>query len=341
MKNILKIICIYVGTVIGAGFASGQEMMTFFSRYREKGFIGIYISIIFFTVISSYVLNYVYAYNIYSYEKWLERIVGKSLCRVLNSMIILFLFSIYCVMLAGTGTLLESFFNCSPLVGAVIMSILLFIIFVSNLEGLGLANMIIVPVIFIGMLILGIRAIGVEAVINIPNSINMTGNYLVSSILYVSYNSIGLVAILFSMRPFMKRRYEGILGALGGSLVLGVMMLIIHKTTNMNYAQLKGAQIPMLEVGKSLGIEFYTMYGIILLGAMFTTAAANGYIVVDYMKKKLKLNHIVVSALFCIITIPLSNFGFKSLVSILYPIFGYIGVFTLIWILYRKIRVLL
>jgi uncharacterized membrane protein YkvI len=330
-----------VGTVIGAGFASGQEMMTFFSRYREKGLIGIYISVIFFIVISSYVLNYVYTYNIYSYEKWLERIVGRSLCKVLNSMIILFLFSIYCVMLAGTGSLIQSFFGCRPLVGASIMSIFLFIIFIYSLEGLGTVNMIIVPIIFMGMLILGIKAIGVKAVVNIPDNINMTGNYLVSSILYVSYNSIGFLAILFSMRPFMKKRYEGILGALGGSLVLGVMMLIIHKTTNMNYVQLKGSQIPMLEVGKSLGLEFYTMYGLILLGAMFTTAAANGYIVLDHMKKKIKLNHILLSGVFCIITIPLSNFGFKRLVSILYPIFGYVGLFTIIWILYRKIRVLL
>jgi len=41
VKNILKVASIYMATVIGAGFASGQEIMQFFSSYYEGGFYGI------------------------------------------------------------------------------------------------------------------------------------------------------------------------------------------------------------------------------------------------------------------------------------------------------------
>ena len=44
MKNILKIVFVIIGTLIGAGFASGKEIYTFFYSYGEKGIFGIIIS---------------------------------------------------------------------------------------------------------------------------------------------------------------------------------------------------------------------------------------------------------------------------------------------------------
>lgn len=36
IKNIYKITFVIIGTIIGAGFASGQEIYTFFNRYGFK-----------------------------------------------------------------------------------------------------------------------------------------------------------------------------------------------------------------------------------------------------------------------------------------------------------------
>ena len=44
MKNILKTVCVIIGTIIGAGFASGQEVYIFFFSHGIKGIIGIVIS---------------------------------------------------------------------------------------------------------------------------------------------------------------------------------------------------------------------------------------------------------------------------------------------------------
>ena len=33
MKNVLKIVFVIIGTTIGAGFASGQEIYLFFNKY--------------------------------------------------------------------------------------------------------------------------------------------------------------------------------------------------------------------------------------------------------------------------------------------------------------------
>ena len=41
MKNTIKAICVIIGTIIGAGFASGKEIYLFFNIYGIKGLYGI------------------------------------------------------------------------------------------------------------------------------------------------------------------------------------------------------------------------------------------------------------------------------------------------------------
>ena len=51
MKNCLKVVFVIIGTLIGAGFASGQEVYLFFYSYGIKGIIGIFISSILMEIV--------------------------------------------------------------------------------------------------------------------------------------------------------------------------------------------------------------------------------------------------------------------------------------------------
>ena len=57
MKNIIKIVMVIMGTLIGAGFASGREIYLFFLEYGYWGIIGIFISGIFTSFIIYITLN--------------------------------------------------------------------------------------------------------------------------------------------------------------------------------------------------------------------------------------------------------------------------------------------
>ena len=59
MKKILKAVFVIIGTLIGAGFASGQEIYLFFFSYGTKGLIGIIIS-------SGLIGLIIYKYNIFT-----------------------------------------------------------------------------------------------------------------------------------------------------------------------------------------------------------------------------------------------------------------------------------
>ena len=64
MKNIFKIVFVIIGTLIGAGFASGQEIYVFFSSYGIEGFIGIIISSVVMGVLIYKTLGIINKYNI-------------------------------------------------------------------------------------------------------------------------------------------------------------------------------------------------------------------------------------------------------------------------------------
>ena len=57
MKNITKVIFVIIGTFIGAGFASGQEIYLFFFKYGINGIIGIIISSLILGIIISKTLR--------------------------------------------------------------------------------------------------------------------------------------------------------------------------------------------------------------------------------------------------------------------------------------------
>lgn len=72
MKNTLKAVVVIIGTLIGAGFASGQEIYSFFNIYQENGLAGIILSCL-ITGIVIYRILKLTSNNINSYNDLLER----------------------------------------------------------------------------------------------------------------------------------------------------------------------------------------------------------------------------------------------------------------------------
>ena len=55
MNNVLKIVFLIIAALIGAGFASGQELYVFFYSYGAKGLLGV--------LVCSFIFGYV-AYKV-------------------------------------------------------------------------------------------------------------------------------------------------------------------------------------------------------------------------------------------------------------------------------------
>ena len=74
MRDILKTIFVIIGTMIGAGFASGQEIYLFFNRYGTMGILGLIISCTLAGIIIYKVFQIVKNKKIHTYSEFLENI---------------------------------------------------------------------------------------------------------------------------------------------------------------------------------------------------------------------------------------------------------------------------
>ena len=76
-KNILKIAFIYTGTLLGAGFATGKELVSFFAIFDKFGIIGFFISCFLLSFCAISILNCVYSTNAITYKDFMSSLFGK------------------------------------------------------------------------------------------------------------------------------------------------------------------------------------------------------------------------------------------------------------------------
>lgn len=131
----------------------------------------------------------------------------------------------------------------------------------------------------------------------------------------------------------IDNKKTAILGGFTGGIILYFLGISILYSMLLYYNEVSHLDIPMLKICENIGETYRKLYGVILWISMFTTALANGFGFVNRVSKG--KNKVLVSALFCISSIPLAKLGFANLVGVIYPIFGAIGftmmVLILIW----------
>ena len=336
-KNWVKIASIYVGTVIGAGFASGREIIEFFGIYGVKGIWGMAISGILFSLIGSLLLIKIYDKKIKGFDELLENLFGKRLGFVMDTIMTFSLYTGFSIMIAGSGAIFREELGFSFNFGIIVMVVCSFIVFLFSLEGLSFINSLLVPLLIIGIIITSFY-LNIREGYNFSNieGVNFTGkgNFLTSSILYVGSNSLIIIVVFSSLFPMLNSRKTAILVGLTGGIILSILGVSILTSMLIYYNEVYTLDIPMLRICNYIGDNYRKLYAIILWIAMFTTALANGFGFMNRISKE--RNRLWITALFCISAIPLANLGFSNLVGVLYPIFGFVGFVVMVFVLTKE-----
>ncbi|WP_353097348.1 hypothetical protein [Tissierella praeacuta] len=333
-KKWMRISSIYVGTVIGAGFASGREIIEFFGVYGIKGVFGLIISGILFSLIGALLLLKIFNNKINGFEELICKLFGRKFGLILNSIMTIFLYTGFSVMVAGSGAIFKEELGLSFNFGIIVMIVMSFIVFLFSLEGLSFINSLLVPLLVIGIVFTSIYLNLKEGYyLSNVNGVDLTlkGNFLTSSLLYLGSNSLIIITVFSSLLPLIDSKKTAILGGMSGGIILLILGLSILSSMLVYYDEVATMDIPMLRICNYIGKGYSKFYSIILWAAMFTTALANGFSVINKVSKSKYKNLIII--LFCLLSIPLAKFGFSNLVAILYPISGVIGFVLLLFIL--------
>ena len=371
MKNILRIVFVIIGTLIGAGFASGKEIYIFFFSYGEKGILAIIISSILMGIIIYDVLKIIHKKEIKTYKEFLEEITSNSknenikyrkinkniksenvkikdiknknkeitnrqIKSLINIIINLFMLISFYIMIAGFGAYCNQQFGIKPIIGSITLAILTCIIISKNIKGVVLLNQIIVPILIAFIILIGSLNILELDLINISEYITQTNytNWLMSGVLYSSYNAILLIPVLITLRKYIKNekqisKISIIIIAIVIILSLSIYGILIRVDVNIQNLEMPAAYVisntyPYLKIP----------YAIILLSSILTTAVSLGNSFIENTAKSEKKKRWI-RKLICITAILVSGIGFSNLVNNMYPIFGYLGLIQILAIIIK------
>lgn len=336
-KNWIKIASIYVGTVIGAGFASGREIIEFFGVYGLKGIVGIIVSGLLFSVLGSLLLIKIYNNRISDFNQLAALVFGRRLGFIIDTLIAFSLYTGFSVMVSGSGAIFMEELGISFNIGVLIMVICCFLVFLFSLEGLSFINTVLVPLLILGIVFTSLY-LNIREGYNFSNvaGVNLTkkGNFLTSSMLYFGSNSLIVLVVFSSLLPMIDSRRTAILAGAVGGAILCMLGLSILTAMLIYYNEVCYLEIPMIKICSYIGENYRKLYSVILWIAMYTTALANGF---GFMNRISKERYkIPIIALFCIIAIPLAKVGFSNLIGIIYPIFGVIGFIMMVGVLVKS-----
>lgn len=344
--GLFKIAATYIGTVVGAGFASGQEVLQFFSVFGLKGLYGLIIVTVLFIFFGYTTLYLGNKLNAMSHIEVIRFSCGKFAGTVIDVIITIFLFGALSAMIAGAGAIFEQQFNLSPLLGTALMAIVTFITVVTGISGVINAISTVVPfllgsVIFVAIYTIVINPVTMSDLMAAANFEGAAPNWVISAVNYASYNLIIAVAVLAPLGVRVSKKSDLILGAIFGGVGLGVGASCIYLAVLTNISELGNVEIPMIKTALDISIKIQIMYSIVLFAEVYTTAVGNLYgfaaRISSFDSKRIKL--VLITTTFAAFLV--SQLGFSNMVRYLYPAVGYGGIIMFggmssFWLFKRK-----
>jgi len=327
---------IFVGSLVGAGFASGQELWLFFARFGTAGVVGVFCAGLLFWASGSYIIKLSNKYKCQSYQQLINILLPPRLAEAFDWVMTAYLWGSLCVMLAGGGALIKSYFVVPVWVGVIIIAFLTWVAVLARSEGVIFFQQLLVP-----LMIVGIVGVAIYSLFNSPEiakeAISATQSslpkffWLGFALLYVAYNMLGGVSALtsFAWQP-RKPATTAKSGFYGGMLLLLLMLLPV-------LALIKEGQhvgtynLPLLYLASKAGNGVYGFYGIILASSLLTTATVNTYCLCKRFASP-RRPWLSLASTLLLASIPVSCLGsFARTVENIYGFFGVVGLILVVW----------
>ncbi|MEG0385509.1 MAG: hypothetical protein RR642_12220 [Solibacillus sp.] len=344
MKESMRIGGAFVGMVVGAGFASGQEILQYFTSFGLKGFTGAIIATIAFSFLGMKLAQLGSDLKTSSHKGVMYYIGGRYVGFILDLFITFILFGIAVVMFAGAGSTFQQMFGIDPMIGSIIMVVATIFTLLLNVKNIMNVIAFLTPYLMVIIFVILIYSLfTMDLSISQANELAQTqtsaaSNWIVSALLYVSYNLAAGAAILIVMGGTVKKRKIAGMGGIFGGVMLGALIILINLTMFVKMDVIAGVEMPTLELANAIHPVVGILMAITLLGMMYNTAVGMFYaFTVRFVapeSTKFKPTVIIVGLLGFVVSLV----GFTTLVGKVYSTMGYLGFALIITILIASLR---
>ncbi|WP_432785498.1 hypothetical protein AAEX37_02315 [Oligella sp. MSHR50489EDL] len=350
MKQKYLIAMAYISVVIGGGFASGREVIEFFTGYGVWGIGGSLVAAFLFAFVGMQISQISSRMQAKSHNQVLARLFGSTGGALVDYMLIFFLYGVGVIMLAAAGSTFKQQFAWDALGGSVLMAVVVILTLCLNLKSIIYLISSVIP--FLLMVILSVMAYSVlSGNFDVANQdlhaarydvINLLGwdvpSWLMSGVLYAAFNvGVGfpMLAVIGGMTKSEKiAGHGGILGGIG----LGVLIVFLNFALYLNIDKLHEIDVPTL----FLSAEVHPILGYFTVAALFamiySTAVGMFFAFASRWAAPNSNKFRVIAVSSTVVGVFLSQFGFGKLVGSVYPLMGVLGVVIIIAIMWYWLK---
>lgn len=338
LSKIFQIAVVFIGTIVGAGLASGQEIKEFFTSYGISSFVGIIACGIFYVIMGTMVSKISIKYKLNSYGDVIKVVSPNLLGKITGVITTLYLISSASIILAGSGALINQFFRIPKIIGSLIMIALAIFFLLRDTDGLIEINSFIVPTLVITITTITILyfmfckdMISLEFLTKFePKKTGIT----LSTILYSGYNTLCCLGVLVPLSNQVRKPKTMFYGIALGALGLAALSFAINFLLMINQPYIHQYEVPLLFVAQRFGNIIQALLLVVIWLEMFSTEVSDVYSISKTLDNTLNIDFKKAIFLVIIIALPISRIGFSKLIGSLYPFFGLLSLVFIIQTIY-------
>lgn len=323
----------FVGLLVGAGFATGKEMMQYFVGFGETGVWGLVVAGIVMVIFGAVVLQVGSYFLADEHGSVFKNVAHPRISWLLDATVSLTMAIMGMMMLAGAGSTLNQSFGMAPWLGSLLMAVVVY--FVCFLDPNRVSQVIgaITP-----LMIIAVVVVFFYSIMHIPADFSLSATeelakaeptpvtpWWWAAVNYCGMNLICAVGMSLVIGGNQSKLRDAALGGMLGGIILTLMLGLETAVLFLNVDVAAGTDIPMAAIVTGINPLAGKVVSVLILLMIFNTALGDVYAFSRRVEVAVptgpKLNLAVILGVSWLISL----IGFGSLIQIIFPILGYIG----------------
>lgn len=345
-KTVIRIMGAYVAWVMGSGFATGQEILQFFTSYGYKSFILLAMNLVGFLVIGPAILEAGYNHKDHEGFSQFRFFCGDKAGRFYEWFVPVSLFAAMVILISGAGATLNQYYGLNHYVGALLMAVMAFVAYVAGFQRFVKVVSFVGPTIIVFTVVVGIVTVirdfeglmsvaDYEAVMAPSRPVRF---WWLSGILYISYNLTGGSMYYTALGSTASTRKEAIWGASLGTGILMLAILLMNSAILTNIGEAGALGIPTLYLAKKISFALGAVFSVILILGIFSSCSAMLWTVSEkFVQQGTRKSYIFAGAV-GIVAFLLGLLPFAELIGLVYPYVGYISLVYVSCVAYKRVK---
>lgn len=333
---------IIIGALCGAAFASGQEILTFFSSYGNTAFIAFPICFVLYVALGRMAFFVARKRDTDKIEEIVapsDNVAVKRICQII--MMFCYFVIVTALLAAGDAVSVEKL-GMPKGIGGLVITVLIILTNLVGLDGIRKVVPKVVPIILVIVLATAVLVPATTERVSFSDatvySSPLAPVWVIAALLYLSYNFLAAIPVISTLpkeKEMIASSKKGMIIGFGGICILG-MLIAYALLTDVGNAGMY--ELPMVFLAGKVSPLLAAAYAVVLIIAIYCSSANCLFGLTKGLSRERKVRRTAIIIAVAAASYIISLAGFSTLVTYVLPVQGYACILLLVLLIFSFTR---